>query len=44
MRILIIEDERVLSNTIRDFFKEDFEIDQAFDGCLQKKTYMMQLY
>ena len=32
MRILIIEDERVLSNTIRDFFKEDFEIDQAFDG------------
>ena len=32
MRILIIEDEKILSNTIKDIFKQDFEIDQAYDG------------
>lgn len=32
MRILIIEDEKILSNTIKDIFKKDFEIDQAYDG------------
>lgn len=32
MRILIIEDEKALSNAIRDSLKTEFEIDQAFDG------------
>ncbi len=32
MRILIIEDEKALSNAIKDSLKMEFEIDQAFDG------------
>lgn len=32
MNILIIEDEKILSNTIKDILKRDYEIDQAFDG------------
>lgn len=32
MRILIIEDEKILSNTIKDIFTSEFEIDQAYDG------------
>lgn len=32
MRILIIEDEKALSNAIKDSLKIEFEIDQAFDG------------
>lgn len=32
MRILIIEDEKALSNAIKDSLKKEFEIDQAFDG------------
>lgn len=32
MRILIIEDEKALSNAIKDSLKTEFEIDQAFDG------------
>ena len=32
MRILIVEDEKILSNTIKQSLKEEYEIDQAFDG------------
>ena len=32
MRILIVEDEEILSNSIKYLLKEDFETDQAFDG------------
>lgn len=32
MNILIVEDEKILSNTIRDILKEDYEVEQAFDG------------
>ena len=32
MRILIVEDEKVLSNTIKQSLKDEYEIDQAFDG------------
>lgn len=32
MRILLIEDEEVLSNTIKNVLAKDYEIDQAFDG------------
>lgn len=32
MRILIVEDEKILSNTIKDIFTSEFEIDQAYDG------------
>lgn len=32
MRILIIEDEKALSNAIKESLKTEFEIDQAFDG------------
>ena len=32
MKILIIEDEKLLSNAIKDMLKEEYEIDQAFDG------------
>ncbi len=32
MRILLIEDEEILSNTIKDILKNDYEVDQAFDG------------
>lgn len=32
MRILIIEDEKILSNAIRDILKDEYEVDQAFDG------------
>lgn len=32
MRILLIEDEEILSNTIKKILKDDYEVDQAFDG------------
>ena len=32
MRILIVEDEKILSNTIKQSLKDEYEIDQAFDG------------
>lgn len=32
MRILIIEDEEVLSDIIKNILKDEYEIDQAFDG------------
>ena len=32
MRILLIEDEEILSNTIKNILKDDYDIDQAFDG------------
>ena len=32
MRILIIEDEKILSNSIKDLLKSEYEIDQAYDG------------
>ena len=32
MRILLIEDEEILSNTIKNILKDDYEVDQAFDG------------
>ncbi len=41
MRLLIVEDEKVLSNTIRDALKDDYEIDQAFDGS-EAELYAMQ--
>lgn len=32
MRILLIEDEEILSNTIKNVLKDEYEVDQAFDG------------
>ena len=32
MRVLLIEDEKILSNTIKNVLKDDYEVDQAFDG------------
>ena len=32
MKILLIEDEKVLSYTIADSLKDEYEVDQAFDG------------
>lgn len=32
MRILIVEDEKILSNSIKNLLKDEFDIDQAFDG------------
>ena len=32
MRILLIEDEEILSNTIKNILKDDYDVDQAFDG------------
>ena len=32
MRILLIEDEKILSDTIKDILKNEYEVDQAFDG------------
>ena len=32
MRILLVEDEEILSNTIKGILKDDYEVDQAFDG------------
>lgn len=32
MRILLIEDEEILSNTIKNILKDEYEIEQAFDG------------
>ena len=41
MRILIVEDEKVLSNTIKQALKDEYEIDQAFDG-EEAELYAMQ--
>ena len=32
MRILLVEDEKVLSYTIADSLKDEYEVDQVFDG------------
>lgn len=32
MRILLVEDEEILSKTIKNILKDDYEVDQAFDG------------
>ena len=32
MKVLIIEDEKILSDTIKDVLKEDYEVEQAYDG------------
>ena len=32
MKILLIEDEKILSNTIKDVLKKEYEVEQAFDG------------
>ncbi len=41
MRILIVEDEKILSNTIKFALKDEYEIDQAFDGS-EAELYAMQ--
>ena len=41
MRILIVEDEKILSNTIKHALKDEYEIDQAFDGA-EAELYAMQ--
>lgn len=41
MRILLIEDEEVLSNTIKDVLKSEYEVEQAFDG-LEGELYAKQ--
>jgi len=41
MRILIVEDEKILSNTIKQSLKDEYEIDQAFDG-EEAELYAMQ--
>lgn len=41
MRILIVEDEKVLSNTIKHSLENEYEIDQAFDGA-EAELYAMQ--
>ena len=32
MKVLIIGDEKILSDTIKDVLKEDYEVEQAYDG------------
>ena len=32
MRILVVEDEKILSNSIKDLLKNEYEIDQSYDG------------
>ena len=44
MKVLIIEDEKILSNTIKEVLSDDYEVNQAFDGkegviCAKKNTY-----
>lgn len=41
MRILIVEDEKILSNTIKQTLGDEYEIDQAFDGS-EAELYAMQ--
>ena len=41
MRILLIEDEEILSNTIKSVLKDEYEVDQAFDG-LEGELYAKQ--
>ena len=41
MRVLLIEDEKVLSNTIKDVLKSEYEVEQAFDG-LEGELYAKQ--
>ena len=41
MRILIVEDEKILSNTIKQTLGDEYEIDQAFDGS-EVELYAMQ--
>ena len=48
MKVLIIEDEKILSDTIKDVLKEDYEVEQAYDGqegeIFIKKANMMLLF
>lgn len=32
MNVLIIEDEKILSDTIKEVLKDEYEIDQAYNG------------
>jgi len=32
MRLLIIEDDMTLANSIGDYLREDFDVDFAYDG------------
>ena len=32
MKVLIIEDEKILSDTIKEVLKDDYEVDQAYNG------------
>ena len=41
MRILIVEDEKILSNTIKYALKDEYEIDQAYDGA-EAELYALQ--
>lgn len=41
MRILIVEDEKILSNTIKYALEDEYEIDQAFDGS-EAELYALQ--
>lgn len=41
MKVLLIEDEKILSNTIKDLLKNEYEVDQAFDG-LEGELYAKQ--
>lgn len=41
MRILIVEDEEILSNTIKYALNNEYEIDQAFDGS-EAELYALQ--
>lgn len=45
MKILIVEDDKILSDTIKQCLKNEYEIEQAFDEkkvfCMQCKIYMM---
>ena len=44
MKILIIEDEKILSDTIKEVLKENYEVDQVYNGkegelCAKKGGY-----
>lgn len=41
MKVLLIEDEKILSNTIKDTLKNEYEVDQAFEG-LEGELYAKQ--
>jgi DNA-binding response OmpR family regulator len=41
MRILIVEDEKILSKTIKRSLENEYEIDQAYDGA-EAELYALQ--